>query len=126
MTLQAHETRVAHDLACLGFGGPDWVRPREHREGHVHDVIIVGGGQSGLAAAFGILRERVSNILVLDENAAGREGPWDTYARMITLRTPKHLTSIDFGVPSLTFRAYWEAAHGSESWERIDKIPRGD
>ncbi|WP_339472417.1 FAD/NAD(P)-binding protein, partial [Pseudomonas sp. EL_65y_Pfl1_R83] len=95
-------------------------------DGHVYDVVVVGGGQSGLATAFGLLRERISNIIVLDENPAGREGPWDTYARMVTLRTPKHLTSIDFGVPSLTFRSYWEAAHGVESWERIDKIPRGD
>ncbi|MES2020150.1 NAD(P)/FAD-dependent oxidoreductase [uncultured Bradyrhizobium sp.] len=126
MTLERHEERVAHDLACLGFGGSDWLRPTEREDGHVYDVVVVGGGQSGLATAFGLLRERISNIIVLDENPAGREGPWDTYARMVTLRTPKHLTSIDFGVPSLTFRSYWEAAHGVESWERIDKIPRGD
>jgi cation diffusion facilitator CzcD-associated flavoprotein CzcO len=126
VTLQEHEARVAHDLACLGYGGPDWLRPTVHAEGHVFDVVVVGGGQSGLAAAFGLLRERISNIVVLDENPAGREGPWDTYARMVTLRTPKQLTSIDMGIPSLTFRAYWEAAHGPQSWERIDKIARSD
>lgn len=120
------EADLARQLDLIGHGGADWTRPRTHAEGHVYDVIIVGGGQSGLAAAFGLLRERVSNILVLDENPAGQEGPWDTYARMITLRTPKELTPIDFGVPALTYRAWWEAQHGAEGWAAVDKIARGD
>ncbi|MDF2937587.1 MAG: oxidoreductase [Paenibacillaceae bacterium] len=117
--------RVKHDLSCIAFGGPAWVKPASHPEGHVYDVVIVGGGQSGLGAAFGLFRERIYNVLVIDENPEGLEGPWDTYARMITLRTPKHLSSIDLGVPSLTFRAWWEAQHGPEGWEQVDKIPRG-
>ncbi len=116
MTLATLARQLHWDLAALAHGGATWVRPRICDEGHVHDVIIVGGGQSGLGAAFGLLRERVSNILILDENPKGYEGPWDSYARMITLRTPKHITSIDHGIPSLTFRAWWEA---------LDKIPRG-
>jgi cation diffusion facilitator CzcD-associated flavoprotein CzcO len=126
MSLADLEARVAHDLACLGLPAADWLAPRRHEDGHVHDVVIVGGGQSGLGAAFGLIRERISNILVIDENPAGYEGPWDTYARMVTLRTPKHLTSIDFGIPSLTYRAFWEAQHGAQGWEAIDKIPRRD
>jgi OHCU decarboxylase len=126
MSLADLDARVRHDLATLNIGAPDWLQPRVHPEGHVYDVVIVGGGQSGLAAAFGLIRERVANILVIDENAEGYEGPWDTYARMRTLRTPKALTPIDFGMPSLTFRAWWEAQHGVEGWEAIDKIPRRD
>lgn len=126
MTLAALEARVAQDLAWLGHGGPDWIAPRTRPGTHVHDVVIVGAGQSGLGAAFGLLRERVSNILLLDENPAGYEGPWDTYARMRTLRTPKHLTGIDLGVPSLTFRAWWEAQHGEEGWAALERIARGD
>ena len=124
--LAALAEQVATDLQRLAHGGPGWTMPRDGAEGHVHDVIIVGGGQSGLGAAFGLLRERVTDILVLDENPAGYEGPWDTYARMMTLRTPKHLTAIDLGLPSLTFRAFWEAQHGSEGWDALDKIPRRD
>lgn len=124
MNLAAHNARVAHDLACLNWGEPDWLVPRQHADGHVFDVAIVGGGQSGLGAAFGLKRERISNLIVLDECPAGYEGPWDTYARMATLRTPKHLSSIDLGVPSLTFRAWWEAQHGPEGWAAIGKIPR--
>ncbi len=100
MTLAEHEVRVAHDLACIGHGAATWVTPRDG----VYDVVIVGGGQSGLGAAFALQRERVTNILVIDENPAGFEGPWDTYARMMTLRTPKSVISIDLGIPGLTFR----------------------
>jgi len=120
------EARLAHELALIDFGGADWTLPREAAGGHVYDVVIVGGGQSGLVAAFGLRRERVNNVLVLDENPAGHEGPWVTYARMVTLRTPKHLTPIDLGVPSLTFRAWWEAQHGPAGWEALDKITRDD
>lgn len=121
------ERRVRHDLACLDYPGAPWTAPRAGPGGEpVLDVLIVGGGQSGLAAAFGLRRERIHNLLVLDENPAGLEGPWETYARMVTLRTPKQLTSIDFGVPSLTFRAWWEAQHGAAGWEALDKIPRQD
>lgn len=114
MSLQELNKRVKTDLSYLAFGGDDWVRPLTHPEGHVYDAIIVGGGQSGLAIAFGLMRERISNILVIDENPEGYEGPWETYARMVTLRTPKHLTSVDLGVPSLTFRSWWEAQFGQK------------
>lgn len=124
--LPALEADLARQLALIGHGGPDWTRPRTHPDGHVHDVVIVGGGQSGLAAAFGLLRERVSNILIIDESPQGYEGPWETYARMITLRTPKQLNPIDFGIPALSYRAWWEAQYGVEGWETVDKIARGD
>ncbi|GGL60854.1 NAD(P)-binding domain-containing protein [Sporolactobacillus putidus] len=126
MSLEALNERVKKDLSCLAFGGPDWVLPIHHPEGHVYDAVIVGGGQCGLGIAFGLLCERVSNILVIDENSEGLEGPWVTYARMMTLRTPKQLTPIDLGIPSLTCRAWWEAQFGPESWEALDKIPKGD
>lgn len=126
MSLEALNKRVKTDLSYLAYGGADWLRGVSHPEGHVYDAVIVGGGQSGLSIAFGLLRERVSNILVIDENPEGLEGPWITYARMVTLRTPKHLTSVDLGIPSLTFRSWWEAQYGAEAWESLGKIPRGD
>ena len=42
----------------------------------MYDVVIVGGGQSGLAAAYGLFREQVKNIVVLDRQPVGSEGPW--------------------------------------------------
>jgi cation diffusion facilitator CzcD-associated flavoprotein CzcO len=124
MSLEQLEHDVARDLQRLVHGGPSWTHPPQHPEGHVHDVVVVGGGQSGLGIAFALQRERVNDVVVIDENPEGVEGPWLTYARMVTLRTPKDLTSIDLGVPSLTFRAWWEAQHGEAGWEALGKIPR--
>jgi cation diffusion facilitator CzcD-associated flavoprotein CzcO len=92
----------------------------------VLDVAIVGAGQGGLGTAFGLLRERISNIQVFDRNHQGLEGPWVTFARMITLRTPKHITGPDYGVASLTPRAWYEAKYGVAAWAGLDKIARQD
>jgi cation diffusion facilitator CzcD-associated flavoprotein CzcO len=126
MSLEALNERVKQDLSYLVLDSPDWVRPVNHPDGHVYDAVIIGGGQCGLGIAFGLLRERISNILVIDENEEGLEGPWTTYARMVTLRTPKQLTPLDFGIPSLTFRSWWEAQFGEKSWDNLEKIPRGN
>lgn len=123
--LEELAVRVRRDLDCIEYNGPDWVRSRATTGGQtVLDVAIIGAGQSGLAAAFALKRERIRNLALFDENPAGREGPWIPYARMKTLRTPKHLSSIDLGTPVLTFRAWWEAQHGAEGWDRLGKIPR--
>ena len=124
--LEALTARVRHDLECLDYPARHWVRQLKHEAGHVYDAVIIGGGQSGLAVGFGLLRDKVDNILLLDENAQGQEGPWVTYARMVTLRTPKYLTGPDLGVASLTFRAFWEAQHGQAAWDTLEKIPRQD
>jgi FAD-dependent urate hydroxylase len=125
--LAALEHQVRRDLEMLADPATSWVRPRTHPSGvRTFDVIIVGGGQSGLGAAFALRRDGVSNVLVLDENPEGQEGPWITYARMITLRTPKQLTGVETGIPSLTFRAWYEALHGPAAWEALDKISRED
>ena len=87
------------------------------------DVAIVGAGQGGLGTAFGLLRERISNIQVFDRNHQGLEGPWVTFARMITLRTPKHITGPDYGVASLTPRAWYEAKYGVAAWAGWTRSP---
>ena len=53
-----------------------------------------------------------------------REGPWKTYARMLTFRSPKHVTGPDLGVPSLTPQAYYRARFGDEAWQALGKYPR--
>lgn len=124
--LPALEARLRHELGLIGHDRPAWVRPRSHDGAPVLDVAIIGGGQCGLAAAFGLRAQGIANVLILDENPAGYEGPWETYARMVTLRTPKTLNPIDYGIPSLTYRAWWEAQHGAAGWDAVDKIARGD
>src|SRR5450755_648323 len=117
--------RVQRDLELLEYPSRPWVAPRSAATGEaVYDVIIVGGGQSGLTAAFGLLRERVSNLLVLDQNPLDRAGPWLSFARMHTLRTPKYLTGPDLGIPNLTPRAWYAAQFGDSSWAALGMLPK--
>jgi cation diffusion facilitator CzcD-associated flavoprotein CzcO len=117
--------RVRHELELLEYPRREWLPTRRTAGGQpVYDVLIVGGGQGGLAAAFGLMRERVANLLVVDENPLDRAGPWLNFARMHTLRTPKHVIGPDLGVPSLTPRAWYEAQHGEGSWETLGLIPK--
>ena len=122
--LPALEARLRHDLACLNYPPANWV-PQHHHDGHeVIDVALIGGGMCGLAAAFALRRLGIANLRILDRSEAGCEGPWITYARMETLRSPKHLTGPAVDLPALTFRAWYEAQNGAEAWERLGKIPR--
>jgi cation diffusion facilitator CzcD-associated flavoprotein CzcO len=61
---------------------------------------------------------------VLDRAPAGREGPWVSFARMRTLRSPKELTGPAMGMPALTFRAFYEAQYGLAAWQALDRAPR--
>lgn len=118
------ELLVRRDLDMTRYPAKPWVLPRPAPDGtQALDVLIVGAGQAGLASAFGLLKQRVTNILVIDENADGQEGPWATYARMPTLRTQKDVGGIELGLPNLSFRAWFEVQHGREAWDALYKIP---
>ena len=124
--LEALSRRVHDELALFEYPTKDWVVPRRGPNGEaVQNVVIVGGGQTGLGIAFGLQRERISGVQVLDANPEGEEGPWVTFARMVTLRTLKFLTGPDLGLPSLTFRAWHEAQYGKRSWEDAGAHPEG-
>jgi FAD-dependent urate hydroxylase len=117
--------RVRQDLQLLDYPRREWLSPKRTHDGHaIYDVVVVGAGQGGLATAFGLLRERVQNILVIDENPLDHAGPWLNFARMKTLRTPKYVTGPDLGIPNLTPRAWWEAEHGDGSFESLGLIPK--
>jgi cation diffusion facilitator CzcD-associated flavoprotein CzcO len=45
---------------------------------------------------------------------------------MEMLRSPKHLTGPDLGIPSLTFRAWYEARFGADGWQALHKVWRLD
>jgi FAD-dependent urate hydroxylase len=114
---------VRRELTYLSYPSREWTVPRSRDGAQVLDVLIVGGGQGGLATAFGLKLERITNIRVVDRNPRGLEGPWRRFARMTELRTSKEVTGIDFGIPSLTPRAWYEARFGRQAWERIAKFP---
>jgi cation diffusion facilitator CzcD-associated flavoprotein CzcO len=77
---------------------------------------------NGVAAAGSLMFKGVRNIAVVERSAPGLEGPWLSYARMDTLRSPKTLTGPALGVPSLTFRAWYEATFGLAAWDTLYKI----
>ncbi|MDN3272695.1 NAD(P)/FAD-dependent oxidoreductase [Frankia sp. RB7] len=120
------EADVRADLARIAHPGAAWLPPESGPDGKpALDVLVVGAGQSGIAIGFGLMRSRVSNILLLDKAYEGKEGPWLTYARMPTLRSPKDYTGPDLDIPSLTYQSWHEARFGQESWQKLDLIPRG-
>lgn len=124
--LQALAKRVAREIEMTAHPRTEWMVPRLHRGRPALDVLIVGAGQSGLATAHALRRDRVRNILLIDRAAEGCEGPWVTYARMPTLRSPKDQTGPDLGLPALTFEAWYDAARGVGSFASLYLIPARD
>ncbi len=123
--LIALEAQVHADLARIAHPHAAWLEPKVGPDGRpAIDVLVVGAGQSGIATAFGLMRSQVTNILVLDKSEEGREGPWLTYARMHTLRSPKFYTGPDLDIPSLTYQSWHEARFGEDHWRNLDLIPR--
>jgi FAD-dependent urate hydroxylase len=119
--------QARRDLAALAHPAAEWVRPLpEAADGEVRDVVIIGAGQAGLVVGLALKREGVRNVVLLDRNPAGYEGPWDTFARMEVLRTPKALVGTELGIPSLSARRWFEAVYGVEAWDQITWIPRRD
>ena len=128
MTDLSELTRIVRDdLGRIAHPRMPWLEPRIGPDGRpALDVLIVGGGQSGIAIAFGLLRAAVTNILVIDREKRGQEGPWLSYARMRTLRSPKDYTGPDLDLPSLGYQAWHEARYGAESWRALHLISRAD
>src|SRR5262245_36837137 len=123
MSVARLSDRVRRDLEYLSYPSREWIRPHYRNGARVIDVLIIGAGQSGLAAAFGLKRECVDNIKIVDRNPRGFEGPWRRFARMARLRTPKDVCGVDLGIPSLAARSWYEARFGRRAWEEIEKFP---
>lgn len=121
--LKTLEARVRRDLEMTAHPRTEWMKPRLYKGRPALDALIVGAGQSGLCVAFALMRDRVRNILVIDRAEEGQEGPWVTFARMPTLRSPKDQTGPDLGMPSLTFEAWYDAAYGEGSFAGLHLIP---
>lgn len=124
-TLDSLKLQIACDLARVAHPRAAWLVPMAAPDGtKALDVLIVGAGQSGIATAFGLMRARVDNILVLDRDDRGSEGPWSSYARMPTLRSPKDFTGPDLDLPSLTYQSWHEASFGEADWQDLKLIPK--
>ncbi|MFQ8432641.1 NAD(P)-binding domain-containing protein [Amaricoccus sp. W119] len=120
--LARHEALVREDLARLGLPARAWTEPRSFDGRPMPDVVVIGGGQFGIGVAGALKLRGIANLLVLDRAPEGREGPWVTYARMPTLRSPKTLPGLSFGIPSLTFESWYRAAYGAGAWAVLYKV----
>ena len=126
-TLARLEADVRRDLERIAHPRDPWLSPKTAPDGsQALDVLVAGAGQGGIAAAFGLARARVTNVLVIDKEPQGREGPWRTYARMPTLRSPKTYTGPDLDVPSLTYEAWHTARFGAASWDALELIGKDE
>jgi FAD-dependent urate hydroxylase len=112
---------------ALRLIGPDPANWVPDRSGIDHNVVIVGGGQTGCALAFALRRAGIGKVTILeaapDEHRAGL---WLNAARMNLLRTPKALPGPELAVPALSFQAWYEARHGQAAYAAIDRIRRTD
>lgn len=122
--LAALEAQLKQDLEYLELPAKSWVPAREHDGVSVRDVVVIGAGMCGLAAVAKLQLAGVSNVVAYDAAAAGLEGPWVTFARMETLRSPKSLHGPALGLAPLTFRAWFTAQWGQEAWQALDKIAK--
>lgn len=113
------EREAAHQSALSAGDGRPWVGARDG----VRPVVIVGAGQAGLVLARGLRRRGIDDVVVLDAAPAGAAGPWTTYARMHTLRTPKDIAWPTWGTPAVSPRAWFEAVYGMAAWEQIEYFP---
>lgn len=116
---QARET-----LRLIGPDPLNWV---PDRAGVDHNVVIVGGGQTGATFAFGLRRAGIGKVSVID--AATNEaaaGVWLTRARMNRLRTPKGVPGPELGHQGLSFQSWYEARHGADAYASFTNISRTD
>src|SRR6266571_24119 len=114
-------------LRLIGPDPQNWVPQRPGPDGRPidHNVLVVGGGQSGCAFAFALRRAGIGRVAVMDR--AGSEaaaGVWLNAARMNVLRTPKSLPGPELGIPALGFQAWYEARHGHAAYAAFERIPR--
>jgi cation diffusion facilitator CzcD-associated flavoprotein CzcO len=119
--LERLEQRLREDWERLGLPAADWLG---RTDDDPYDVVLVGGGMAGLAAAAALRFLGVYRVKNVDAAPRGRVGPWVTHARMETLRSPKDLVGPAWGQPSLTFRAWYEARFSRTAWDELGRIPR--
>ncbi len=123
--LAALNARLRQDLSYLNYPPANWSKPVTTAAGDaVSDVVVIGGGMCGLVAWHALTRAGIANLRIVDRAPKGFEGPWVTYARMETLRSPKILLGPALGVASLSFRAWFTALYGEAEWEGLFRIPR--
>jgi len=118
-TLPALNIQIRQDLETINCPQPRWF-PKDEK---VLDVAIIGGGMAGSSVALALKMEGITHIKIFERNAHGKEGPWNSYARMHILRSGKHLVGPALDIPNLTLRAWYTAQYGEEAWKKLGNPP---
>ena len=123
---QSHEQNEDARTALRRIG-PDPANWVPDRPGIDHNVAIVGGGQTGSALAFALRRAGIGKVTILEAAPnEDRAGIWLNAARMNMLRTPKGLPGPELGIPALSFQGWFEARHGQDAYDAVERIKRTD
>jgi cation diffusion facilitator CzcD-associated flavoprotein CzcO len=121
------EAAISENFQMLMYPPKGFVPNRQGPDGKpLCDVLIIGAGMNGLAAAFALRRLGITNIRHIDAGRQGFAGPWLNYARMEYLRSGKNLTGPAQGHALLTPRAWWQASRPEQSWDELDYFTRQD
>lgn len=118
--LQKLENEVARTLSELCEPQESWIPKQRDTD---HNVLIVGAGQSGIAAAFALRRKGIQAAIV-DAEKEGNEGVWLRRARMPTLRTPKDRPGPELGILPLSFKSWFIACNDEKAYAAMVRIPR--
>lgn len=115
----AEQTRKA--LRWAGPAPAEWVAPRA---GVDHNVVVVGGGQTGVSISYWLGRKGVGQILTIDQAEPGQAGIWRTIARMRQLNSPKNASGPGQNNAALSFRGWYETINGPGAFDALDHVPR--
>lgn len=122
--LEELEAQLQREREIFSYPAAPWTLTHEEDGEPVLDVLVVGAGQGGITTTARLRKEGVGRVLMVDRAPEGFEGPWITWARMKTLRTAKELHGVDNGLPSASFRSWYEAQHGADGYAELGLIPR--
>lgn len=109
---------------CRFYSQQSWVLPAVTNGGKkIHDVVIVGGGQSGLTLTYNLRLRGIRRVVVVDSQQADKSGPWSSFARMPQLRSPKALRGPECSNPLLSFKAWFCSKYSRAEYEEFDFVP---
>ncbi len=116
----------AQTQRILRWTGPslaDWVTPRA---GLDHNVVVVGGGQTGVSLGYWLARKGIGGVEIIDQSEPGLAGIWRTIARNRKLLTSKTQIGPEQANAALSFQAWYETLHGKAAFDALDRVKRLD
>jgi cation diffusion facilitator CzcD-associated flavoprotein CzcO len=123
-SIEALESQITEYLDQLRFfSKQSWVPTTQVSKEKVLDVIVVGAGQSGLCLAYNLKLNGIRRISIIDQQPEGKSGPWNTFAKMKNLRTPKFIPGLESGNPLLSFKSWFCSKYSTEEYDEFNYIP---